>query len=204
MARTRHYLTLPAVFVLIAAIASPLAFGKAGFLRGDANRDGGVDISDPIFTLQSMFLGEGSFSCEDAADANDDGVLDLADPIFTLMCLFVPGNSLPPPKDTPGQDETPDSLTCGALVEELVLSFRPRQCESYPWETGGLGEEEALRSWIEGLGVTVNWVEKYDPGDPVCMACGCPRGYTLTVSIAAQQVPRELIELGFDFLLPPP
>ena len=50
------------------------------FVRGDANGDGSIDITDAIFTLGFLFLGGGAPPCEDAADADDRGTLEITDP----------------------------------------------------------------------------------------------------------------------------
>jgi len=83
------------------------------FLRGDANRDGKVDIADPIFLLKYIFAHGPPPPCADAADANDDGVLTIADPIFSLMYLFGSGAVIRSPGASyPWFDPTPDALTC--------------------------------------------------------------------------------------------
>ncbi|MEM7230698.1 MAG: hypothetical protein AAF517_00900 [Planctomycetota bacterium] len=82
------------------------------FIRGDANRDDRVDISDAMHTLAHLFLGRPASTCEDAADADDDGRLLLTDAVFTLNYLFDRGSALPPPQSSPGLDPTPDNLTC--------------------------------------------------------------------------------------------
>ena len=59
-------------------------FGAAGepvFVRGDANLDGLINISDAITILGALFLGTGPLGCEDSADTNDDGVLNVTDAI---------------------------------------------------------------------------------------------------------------------------
>jgi hypothetical protein len=82
---------------------------RRAFIRGDANGDGTVDLSDPQFTLNNLFLGGPRPACPDAADANDDGKVQISDPIATLMFLFL-GNpsALPAPHGAPGEDPTPD------------------------------------------------------------------------------------------------
>ena len=80
------------------------------FVRGDSNGDGGVNISDPTFTLNHLFLGAARPWCLDAADANDDGKLDISDAIATLQYLFLGGAALPPPIVAPGADPTDDAL----------------------------------------------------------------------------------------------
>jgi hypothetical protein len=83
------------------------------FVRGDANSDDLVNISDPQFTLGYLFLGTDPPSCFDAADSNDDGVVNIADPIDTLGFLFAgTHSSLPPPHGSAGPDPTRDDLLC--------------------------------------------------------------------------------------------
>ena len=82
------------------------------FVRGDANDNGGLDLSDALTTLNYLFLGGSGPACYDAADANDDGSLSLPDPIALLNFLFLGGSRLPPPTESPGADPTPDMMTC--------------------------------------------------------------------------------------------
>lgn len=89
------------------------------FRRGDANQDGGVDISDVVFMLEALIPGtfEGPFviTCEDAADVNDDGQVNIADPINLLYVLGVPPTPPPPPPYLfCGEDPTDDALGCDA------------------------------------------------------------------------------------------
>ena len=47
------------------------------FIRGDVNNDGAVDIGDPIYLLNALFVvGSEPPQCNDAADVNDDGGVD--------------------------------------------------------------------------------------------------------------------------------
>lgn len=88
------------------------------FIRGDSNHDGETDLSDAIKTLQVLFLGDGTISCEDAADANDDGELDQSDAIMTLGVLFLGQGSIPPPGTaTCGPDPSEDVLRCAGYPE---------------------------------------------------------------------------------------
>ncbi len=83
------------------------------FIRGDANDNGEVNISDPIYLLEFLFAGGSPPPCEDAADANDDGKLDLADAVAALTYLFGGGTIPPPsPPGPPGPDPTLDPLGC--------------------------------------------------------------------------------------------
>ena len=83
-----------------------------GFRRGDANRDGSFDITDPIAIMAWLFQGGPAPACEDAADANDDGWIDLTDSVVALGTLFQGAPALPDPYDRTGQDPTSDALIC--------------------------------------------------------------------------------------------
>ncbi len=76
----------------------------AQFLRGDANADGKLQISDPICILSHLFQSRALPNCADAADVNDDGRIDIADPICLLGYLFGRGACPPPPFPMPGWD----------------------------------------------------------------------------------------------------
>jgi hypothetical protein len=95
----------------LAALAPPRPF-----VRGDSNRDGRVDIADPVNTLNGIFIGKGNafqIDCRDRLDANDDGKVDISDPVFTLLWLFNGGSAPPAPgPKTAGQDPTSDLGIC--------------------------------------------------------------------------------------------
>lgn len=89
-----------------------LASASGAFVRGDANGDLAVDISDPLATLLYLFGGR-ALSCLDAADHDDDGVVSVTDAIGTLEFLFRDGPVPRPPYPSLGFDPTADALTCG-------------------------------------------------------------------------------------------
>lgn len=93
---------------------NPLAGGPPClFTRGDANRDGRVDISDAIAILNYLFLG-GPMFCVDTADVDDETGTNVTDPIFLLRHLFMGGPPPPPPFPEKGLDPTDDDgLGCG-------------------------------------------------------------------------------------------
>ncbi len=91
-------------------IAAPRA-SRSLFVRGDANGDGTVDVSDPIATLLHLYRGK-PLPCADAADADDDGQVRQADSIFLFTALFRGGPLPPAPFQWPGLDPTPDRLGC--------------------------------------------------------------------------------------------
>ena len=84
------------------------------FVRGDANADGVVDLSDPVAALAFFFFGE-TIPCHRAADLDDNGALELTDAISSLDYLFM--GELRPEEPFPrcGVDLTPDQLSCEAF-----------------------------------------------------------------------------------------
>ena len=83
------------------------------FLRGDANGDGAIDLSDPVLILVQLFLSGPPAACPDALDANDDGTVDLSDPVDLLTYLFIGGPPPLRPFPVEGPDRTEDGLRCG-------------------------------------------------------------------------------------------
>ncbi len=85
------------------------------FRRGDANGDGGVDISDAVFILGELFIPMSPTGpCQDADDVNDDGGVDISDAVFLLATLFIPMSPVPPAPGVSicGPDPTMDSVEC--------------------------------------------------------------------------------------------
>jgi len=83
--------------------------GEVGFfMRGDVDMSCSRDLTDPVLTLNYLFLGEREPGCLDAADSNDSGDVDLSDPVFSLLWLFTGGTGYPEPYRLPGPDPTDD------------------------------------------------------------------------------------------------
>jgi hypothetical protein len=89
------------------------------FLRGDINDDGGVDISDAVWTLQWLFLGLHNPECQKAGDTNDTGKVLLDDVLLLLQYQFWGGITLPAPFPELGFDPTPDDLFCHYRASEV-------------------------------------------------------------------------------------
>lgn len=82
------------------------------FTRGDANRDGSIDVADAVRILGALFGSAEALECQDAGDANDDGNFDVADAVRLLGHLFQGGSDLASPFRLDGGDPTPDGLGC--------------------------------------------------------------------------------------------
>ena len=54
------------------------------FVRGDANSDGSMSISDAAFILNYLFVGAAEPECLESADVNDDWSVDIADAVTNL------------------------------------------------------------------------------------------------------------------------
>lgn len=102
------------------------------FLRGDANTDGIVDLSDAIRTFGWLFQGAAEPNCLDTADSNDDGAIDLSDGVYTLNFLFLNKSIIKEPYPNIGIDPTNDNINC--------KSYKPSQ-----GAVASLTIEEALK-----------------------------------------------------------
>jgi len=81
------------------------------FIRGDANGDLKLDISDAVSVITYLFL-EGTTDCPEALDGDDDGEIVLTDAIFILHYLFLGGPQPGAPFPVPGPDPDPEGLGC--------------------------------------------------------------------------------------------
>jgi hypothetical protein len=62
------------------------------WVRGDANGDTKIDISDPIANLTFQFLG-GTVPCQGALDVDSSNAVDITDAIYLLSHLFLGGQA---------------------------------------------------------------------------------------------------------------
>lgn len=82
---------------------------EVGFIRGEVNSDGILDISDAMHIFEYVFVGTAEVPrCLDSADANDDGDLDISDPVLLLDHLFVGDLHPAAPFPDAGSDPTDD------------------------------------------------------------------------------------------------
>jgi hypothetical protein len=93
--------------------ANSYAADPIPFIRGDADVDGHLDITDPIRILRYLIL-QGDLACIDAADADDDGAVGISDASAVLLHLFAGGPPPPPPFPGCGLDPGEHDLGCTA------------------------------------------------------------------------------------------
>ncbi len=82
---------------------------QPSFIRGDANGDGRVDISDVVTILLYLYRGQKVPSL-DPCDVDDNGWIDVTDALRLVSHLFKGGPPPVPPYPNPGADPTPDGL----------------------------------------------------------------------------------------------
>ena len=79
---------------------------RGSFLRGDADCDGRINLSDAIVALSHLFGDESSLCCKAAADADGSAGVNLTDGVYLLEFLFRAGSGPPSPSPLcgPGTD----------------------------------------------------------------------------------------------------
>ncbi len=149
------------LFIPNVEIPACFAENPPTFLRGDANSDKVVDISDAVFILGYLF-GKGAVpSCLDQADSNDDGRVDISDPIVVLGTLFLGQNQIALFYPYPFYDwTTDDTYTCGDIPSWLKEMLENPQ---------GQPPADPNRDPFEGPGA---WDYLYEQGllNPVMLA----------------------------------
>ncbi len=88
------------------------------FVRGDANSDSRVNISDPIYLLIYLFRGGQALACEASGDSNGDASVNISDANYLLNYLFAAG----PEPGAPFPD-------CGPRPESETLECETSGCE---------------------------------------------------------------------------
>jgi hypothetical protein len=91
------------------------------FVRGDANSDGSINLTDGVVPLLYLFSGGAEPACLDATDTNDTGTVEITDAIIIFSWLFSGGGAPAEPSplspgysaDECGEDLSEDGLGCG-------------------------------------------------------------------------------------------
>lgn len=85
-------------------------------LRGDANHDGMIDISDLVYLVNYMFGGGTPPPMMDEADINGDGSVDVADLVYLVNYMFGGGPEPVPCEESAGKMATPN-ISCHLETE---------------------------------------------------------------------------------------
>ena len=96
---------------LITVFEEPPPPPGPSFVRGDANGDGTLDISDPVRIGVYVARGVNQLACLAAGDIDDDGLIQLSDVVSLLSYLFSEGAAPSAPFPDCGADPTTD-LDC--------------------------------------------------------------------------------------------
>ena len=85
------------------------------FVRGDANGDATVNISDATAMLNWLFMGADEPGCVASNDSNADGAINISDPTHLLNFLFLGGPAPPAPTECATSDlESDIELGCSS------------------------------------------------------------------------------------------
>ena len=90
----------------------PTGDGGPKFVRGDANADERINITDGVFILDFLF-GGATVPCREAANANGEDDLNITDGIYLLQFLF--GGGSPPPAPHPGCGSVEGDVDCASF-----------------------------------------------------------------------------------------
>ena len=70
---------------------SQITVNTGGFLRGDANGDGEIDVADITYLINYLFLATSAPNPLWVGDCNCDGVVDIGDIVYLINYLFLGG-----------------------------------------------------------------------------------------------------------------
>jgi len=88
---------------------------SGNIVRGNADSSDNIDLSDPIWVLNFLFLGGAEPACLDSADSDDNGRVELTDAVYLLNFLFLGGPAPREPFPACGFDPTLDDSTCDSF-----------------------------------------------------------------------------------------
>jgi hypothetical protein len=96
------------------ANAEPAPPPEGTFVRGDANGDSSVNVTDMTEILGFLFRSRPAPACRDRLDTDDDGKIDISDALYIGAALYRHGLPFPEPFPDAGLDPTPDEIPCAA------------------------------------------------------------------------------------------
>ncbi|MEE2889770.1 MAG: dockerin type I repeat-containing protein [Planctomycetota bacterium] len=95
------------------------------FIRGDVNNDGIVDVGDPIYLLNYLFINGPALPCPDASDADNDGLVNITDTVYLVFYVFGIGVAPPYPFPDCGLESFPDLDDLDCIVASPACPVCP-------------------------------------------------------------------------------
>lgn len=173
----QHWVALSGAAALLLVLVASGQATAVDFLRGDANGDGGVSISDSHHVLNYLFLGGTEPECMEGVDTNEDTTVNIADSIKILQYLYLGGPAPdapfpdvgPDPQDKPDEENLPcDSYGNGSPLDdpaallEVVDVAAPGGADRRAYITLAVSNSTSLAGYacsiLDGAGV----IEEYD------------------------------------------
>ncbi|NIS18099.1 MAG: hypothetical protein GWN14_06910 [candidate division Zixibacteria bacterium] len=95
---------------------------------GDANDDGGANVSDAVYIINYVFVGGAAPSCFEKGDANCDALVNVSDAVYIINFVFV-GGAAPCCMDVVFNDEYGSRVTyqafAGSFLEAVQVTTDP-------------------------------------------------------------------------------
>jgi hypothetical protein len=175
---------IAAITLVLGLLPWPVQAAPDGFIRGDSNGDGLLDLSDPIHVIDYLFL-DGSMRCLDAADFDGSSGLDLTDCVAALTYLFLDGPPPPEPFPACGLAEGGPlgcaTFTCEIMTGDSIWEKKPDGCKQCGECTAPTLEVVVQDLSTQGINVLD---ARLGQESTVCAGCACASGryYTVLVS----------------------
>ena len=113
-------------FAALLTVATPTH--AVEFLRGDANGDGHVSISDAVFIFSHLFLAGDPPECHASGDTDGSGAINISDAVHILSFIGGTGDApvgpFPEPGDDPDTELACDSYGGGAIIDDASAFIR--------------------------------------------------------------------------------
>lgn len=113
--------TIKAFVIIMLLLIMPAVLASGASICGDANDDGGVNISDAVFIVNYVFIGGEAPNPLAVGNVNCDVGVNVSDAVFLIYYIFTGGNA---PCDSypasPNGDDIPDcDLNCPTVVADI-------------------------------------------------------------------------------------
>ena len=99
------------------------------FIRGDANSDHIVSLSDGYYIINFLYFGGSPFECPESGDANNNNSIDPADSMYLFEFLVQGGPTPCAPYPTPGEDEDESAEKATSVERARFLPHRVDDCD---------------------------------------------------------------------------